>query len=61
MSPRRDAPPWLQRAEEARTIAERTRDPEARRTMVRIADNYEQLARAYDPPRPACHDLGAPP
>ena len=53
MSPRRDAPPWLERAEEARMIAERTTDPDARRAMVRIAENYEQLARLYDPPRSA--------
>ncbi len=61
MIPRRDAPPWLERAHEARTIAERTHDPDARLTMLRIAENYEQLAQAYDLPAPCCRDPSAAP
>jgi hypothetical protein len=32
------------RAEEVRSIAEQLSDPEAKRTMLRIADDYERLA-----------------
>jgi hypothetical protein len=35
---------WRSRAEEARTIAEQLSDPESKRTMLRIADDYERLA-----------------
>ena len=34
------------RAEEARTLAEEFRDPEARRMMLEIAERYEKLVRA---------------
>src|SRR6184192_4469941 len=33
-----------QHAEEARTIAEKLSDPQSRRTMLRISENYERLA-----------------
>jgi hypothetical protein len=35
---------WLERAEEARSIAEQLSDPESRRMMLRIAEDYELLA-----------------
>jgi hypothetical protein len=35
---------WRSRAEEARTMAEQLSDPESKRTMLRIADDYERLA-----------------
>ena len=61
MTPRHEPPPWLDRAQEAHIIAARSGDPEARRTMLRIADNYEALARAYDLLSPSCRDPVAPP
>jgi len=36
---------WRQRAEEARTIAEQMSDPEAKRMMLEIAEDYEKLAK----------------
>jgi hypothetical protein len=40
---------WRQRAEEARAIADGIADPEAKRTMLGIAQGYERLAqRAED-------------
>ena len=40
---------WRQRAEEARAIVDGIADPEARRTMLGIAQGYERLAqRAED-------------
>jgi len=36
---------WRERAEEARRHAEQMADAEAKRTMLGIADSYEQLAR----------------
>jgi pyruvate-formate lyase len=39
-----DAEHWWSRAEEARTIAEIMTDPEARRIMFDIAENYDRLA-----------------
>jgi hypothetical protein len=35
---------WRRRAEQARTIAEQLSDPESKRTMLRIAEDYERLA-----------------
>lgn len=35
---------WRNRAEEARAQASEMRDPSARRTLLDIAENYEQLA-----------------
>jgi hypothetical protein len=35
---------WRSRAEEARTVAEQLADPDAKRTMLRIAADYERLA-----------------
>jgi hypothetical protein len=39
-----DAEYWLGRAEEARVQANQTRDPDAKRTLLEIAENYQQLA-----------------
>lgn len=36
---------WLEKAAEARTIANGLHDPSARRTMLEIAVRYEKLAR----------------
>jgi hypothetical protein len=36
---------WLERAEEARTIAEQLADPEAKKMMLGIADSYDRLAK----------------
>jgi hypothetical protein len=35
---------WRQRAEEARKIAEQLDDPVAQKTMLEIANSYDQLA-----------------
>jgi hypothetical protein len=42
--PRRSADYWLGRAEEARTMAEDMRDPQAREAMLLIVTQYEFLA-----------------
>jgi hypothetical protein len=35
---------WQEHAEEARSISEQLSDPESRRMILRMADNYERLA-----------------
>jgi hypothetical protein len=35
---------WLDRAKEARTVAGQMRDPDARRMMLKIAEDYQRLA-----------------
>jgi hypothetical protein len=35
---------WRNRAEEARSVAEQLPDAESKRTMLRIASDYERLA-----------------
>ena len=36
---------WLQRAQETRRLAEGISDPEAKQTLLKIADDYERLAQ----------------
>jgi hypothetical protein len=43
--PINDPKHWRQRAEEARTIADGITDPDSKRKMLRIAEDYEELAR----------------
>jgi hypothetical protein len=42
--PINDPEHWLKRAKEARALAEQIDDPEAKRTMLKNADEYERLA-----------------
>lgn len=39
-----DAGHWRQRAQESRSIADQLDDPVAKKTMLEIAEAYEQLA-----------------
>lgn len=41
----RDARHWRVRADEARAVANDLTDPEAKRTMLGIAESYDALAR----------------
>jgi hypothetical protein len=36
---------WRDRADEMRSLASETRDPESRTLMLRLANDYESLAR----------------
>ena len=36
---------WLQRAQEARRLADGIDEPEAKQTLLKIADDYERLAQ----------------
>jgi hypothetical protein len=39
-----DASHWLSRAQQAREVADSLEDPEAKRSMLKIASEYERLA-----------------
>ena len=43
--PINDPKHWRQRAEEARTVADEMTHPDSKRKMLRIAADYEELAR----------------
>src|SRR5262249_27151800 len=43
--PINDPKHWRDRAEEARTVADQITDSDSKRKMLRIADDYEELAR----------------
>jgi hypothetical protein len=42
--PINDPKHWRQRAEEARTVADKMTDPDSKRKMLRFAADYEALA-----------------
>ena len=43
--PINDPKHWRDRAEQARILADELTDPDAKRRMLRIADDYEELAK----------------
>ena len=43
--PINDPKHWRERAEEARTVADELIDPDSKRKTLRIADDYEKIAR----------------
>jgi hypothetical protein len=43
--PINDPKHWRARAEEARAVAESLADPDSKKAMLRIAKDYEELAR----------------
>jgi DNA mismatch repair ATPase MutS len=45
VTPINDPKHWLDRAKEARAFAEQIEDLEAKRTMLKNADDYERLAQ----------------
>ena len=43
--PINDSKHWRERAEEARTVADELTDADSKRKMLRLADDYEELAK----------------
>jgi predicted Rossmann-fold nucleotide-binding protein len=43
--PINDPKHWRERAEEARTVADELTDSDSKRRMLRVAEDYEELAR----------------
>ena len=41
---------WLDRAEQAREVADQLTDPSARKAVLELADSFERLARAAATP-----------
>ena len=58
--PRRDSKYWRQKAEEARTRAERFRKPDTRTTMENISHAYDLMAERAEE-REKRNDLGVRP
>jgi hypothetical protein len=52
--PINDPKHWRRRAKEARALAEQIADPEAKRTMLKNADDYERNERKNEQ-QGACH------
>ena len=49
----KEALEWLNRAEEAREVAEQLTDPGARKAVLELAESFERLARAAAAPTAA--------
>ena len=48
-----EASEWLDRAEQAREVAGQLADPGARRAVLELAENFDQLAKAAAAPTAA--------
>ena len=46
----KEALEWLDRAEQAREVAERLTDPTARKAVLELAESFDRLARAAATP-----------
>jgi hypothetical protein len=44
---------WFDRAEQAREVAGQLSDPDARKAVLQLADNFDRLGRAALDPPPA--------
>jgi hypothetical protein len=61
MTTRLGAKHWRERAEETRVLAEQMTGEEARHAMMRVADDYDQIAdhdEAAEPERAATGQIG---
>jgi molecular chaperone GrpE (heat shock protein) len=52
LTPQREAAYFRERAAEERAMAEKFRDPGAKKTMLDVADMYERLAESAERLRP---------